>query len=44
MRFCIDYRKLNTITVKDSYPLPRIDEILDRLRGKKYFTGLDLAN
>ena len=44
MRFCVDYRKLNAITIKDCYPLPRIDEILDSLQGKKYFTGLDLAN
>jgi transposase InsO family protein len=44
MRFCVDYRKLNAITTKDCYPLPRIDEILDSLQGKKYFTGLDLAN
>lgn len=42
-RFCIDYRKLNTITRKDSYPLPRIDDTLDLLGGSQYFTGLDLA-
>jgi len=29
LRFCVDYRKLNDVTVKDSYPLPRIDDILD---------------
>lgn len=33
IRFCIDYRKLNAVTVKDSYPLPRINDILDRLSG-----------
>ncbi|XP_057374752.1 uncharacterized protein LOC130695606 [Daphnia carinata] len=44
MRFCIDYRKLNNLTKKDSYPLPRIDSTLDRLYGKKFFTTLDLAS
>ena len=43
-RFCIDYRKLNSITKKDVYPLPRIDDILDTLGGAKYFTSLDLAS
>ena len=44
MRFCVDYRKLNKITKKDCYPLPRIDEILDLLHQKKYFSTLDLAS
>ena len=43
-RFCVDYRRLNAITKKDVYPLPRIDNILDTLGGKKYFTSLDLAS
>ncbi len=43
-RFCIDYRKLNSITKKDVYPLPRIDDIFDTLGGAKYFTSLDLAS
>ena len=43
-RFCIDYRKLNDITRKDSFPLPRIDDHLDRLRGKSWFCTLDLAS
>lgn len=33
IRFCVDYRKLNAVTTKDSYPIPRIDEMLDRLSG-----------
>lgn len=41
IRFCVDYRKLNSVTIKDNYPLPRIDDALDRLRGAKYFTTLD---
>ncbi|CAF5130357.1 unnamed protein product, partial [Rotaria magnacalcarata] len=40
-RFCIDYRRLNEITEKDNYPLPRIQEIFDTLGGAKYFTKLD---
>ena len=32
-RFCVDYRKLNSVTIKDSYPLPRIDDTLDALAG-----------
>jgi len=43
-RFCIDYRKLNTVTKKDSYPLPRIDDALDALSGSKYFSTLDLQS
>ena len=43
-RFCVDYRKLNKITKRDAYPLPRIDEILDSLGNAKYFTSLDLAS
>ena len=44
LRYCIDYRKLNAVTRKDSYPLPRIDDSLDTLKNAKYFTTLDLAS
>ena len=44
LRYCIDYRKLNAVTKKDSYPLPRIDESLDSLGTAKYFSTLDLAS
>jgi hypothetical protein len=40
-RFCIDYRMLNNVTVKDSYPLPRIHEAIDILHGAKYFSTID---
>ncbi len=42
-RLCLDYRKLNDITVKDAYPIPRIDDALDALGGAKWFSTLDLA-
>ena len=42
LRMCVDYRQLNQRTVKDSYALPRIDEILDALQGNKYFTVCDM--
>lgn len=41
-RLCIDYRSLNRKTMKDKYPMPRIEDQLDRLGGNKYFTSLDL--
>ncbi len=44
IRFCVDYRKLNDVTHKDAYLLPRIDDILDALRGAKYFCSIDLAS
>ena len=42
MRMCIDYRALNALTIKNSSPLPRIDECFDRLQGASYFSCLDL--
>ena len=44
MRFCVDYRRLNDVTKKHSYPLSRIDETLDFLSGTKWFLTLDLKN
>ena len=43
-RFCVDYRKLNSLTRKDAYPLPRVDDTLDTLAGAKWFTTLDLIS
>ena len=44
IRFCIDFRKLNQRTIKDEYPIPRIDDTLLSLAGSKYFTTLDLKS
>ena len=41
LRFCVDYRRLNTATVRDSYPIPRMDECIDSLGEAKVFTTLD---
>ena len=40
----MDYRKVNSVTKRDAYPLPRIDATLDSLAGAEYFTVLDLAS
>jgi hypothetical protein len=42
MRMCIDYQRLNNLTVKNKYLLPLIDELFDQLQGSQYFTKLNL--
>ena len=44
LRFCVDYKKLNLLSVKDSYPLPRIDTCFDALGGAKFYSTLDLQS
>lgn len=43
-RLCVDYRQLNKITVKEKYPMPMIEDLIDRLQGCKIYTGLDLKS
>lgn len=42
LRLCIDYRKLNWVTIKNKYLLPRIDDLFDQLRGARCFSRIDL--
>ena len=41
-RMCVDYRALNKITIKNRYPLPKVEGLVDCLHGARYFTKLDL--
>jgi hypothetical protein len=42
-RFCVDYRRLNTLTIKNRFPMPLVNEILDELASAKFFTSLDMT-
>ena len=44
MRLCIDYRELNKVTIRNQYPLPRIDDLFDQLQGAKVFSKIDLSS
>ena len=44
LRLCVDYRALNSMTIKNRYPLPLISELLDRVKGAKYFTKIDVRD
>jgi hypothetical protein len=43
-RMCVDYRSLNDVTIKNKYPLPRIEDLFDQMRGAKVFSKVDLRS
>ena len=44
LRLCIDYRQLNKVTIRNQYPLPRIDELFDQLQGSRVYSKIDLRS
>ena len=44
MHMFVDYRSVNALTIKNKYPLPRVDELFDQLNGARYFSKIDLRS
>ena len=44
LRLCIDYRQLNRVTIRNQYPLPRIDELFEQLQGSQVYSKIDLRS
>ena len=44
LRLCIDYRQLKRVTIRNQYPLPRIDELFDQLQGSRVYSKIDLRS
>ena len=42
LRMCIDYRQLNKVTIKNKYPVPRIDDLFDKLQGASHFSKIEI--
>ena len=44
IRFCVDYKKVNDLTIVDAHPLPIVNDTVDKIGGKKYYISIDLAS